>query len=496
MDDERYDIYDPGQGHQDDDTDQQTETGEVTEPDDLTDIEDVSGQEKETGAGCEAEDINSGYKSERTDAGYEVRDKYRADFYDRPEAEKAPRRRKKSGNSAARVFTILLTVCVIGSMGFYGWKYWNMLRDSGGMAEKETENQLSLSQEKEKEQESGIQKSRAMVLDVSDVVAQVMPSVVAITNKSIQEVEYWFRTMEIENESSGSGFIIARTQDELLIATNAHVVQDATSLSVCFTVDNAGEGTEMETAVAEAVIKGMDTSSDLAVVSVTLEDIPEQAKDQIQVATLGSSEDLEIGEPAVAIGNALGYGQSVTLGIISALNRPVTIDGTTNDLIQTDAAINFGNSGGVLLDVEGHVIGISSAKAASYGVEGMGYAIPIDTAKPVLETLMNRVTRKKVDADQVGYLGITPRDISVEGRSLYNMPEGVFVYEVDPGSPADQAGIQRGDVITYFDGNSVDSSERMKDLREYYASGEQVEIVFQRVTGGMYREMTVKVTLR
>lgn len=496
MDDERYDIYDPGQGHQDDDTDQQTETGEVTEPDDLTDIEDVSGQEKETGAGCEAEDVSSGYKSERTDAGYEVRDKYRADFYDRPEAEKAPRRRKKGGNSAARVFTILLTVCVIGSMGFYGWKYWNLLRDSGGMAEKETENQLSLSQEKEKEQESGIQKSRAMVLDVSDVVAQVMPSVVAITNKSIQEVEYWFRTMEIENESSGSGFIIARTQEELLIATNAHVVQDATSLSVCFTVDNAGEGTEMETAVAEAVIKGMDTSSDLAVVSVTLEDIPEQAKDQIQVATLGSSEDLEVGEPAVAIGNALGYGQSVTLGIISALNRPVTIDGTTNDLIQTDAAINFGNSGGVLLDVEGHVIGISSAKAASYGVEGMGYAIPIDTAKPVLETLMNRVTRKKVDADQVGYLGITPRDISVEGRSLYNMPEGVFVYEVDPGSPADQAGIQRGDVITYFDGNSVDSSERMKDLMEYYASGEQIEIVFQRVTGGMYREMTVKVTLR
>ena len=240
MDDERYDIYDPGQGHQDDDTDQQTETGEVTEPDDLTDIEDVSGQEKETGAGCEAEDINTGYKSERTDAGYEVRDKYRADFYDRPEAEKAPRRRKKGGNSAARVFTILLTVCVIGSMGFYGWKYWNLLRDSGGMAEKETENQLSLSQEKEKEQESGIQKSRAMVLDVSDVVAQVMPSVVAITNKSIQEVEYWFRTMEIENESSGSGFIIARTQDELLIATNAHVVQDATYLSVCFTVDNAG----------------------------------------------------------------------------------------------------------------------------------------------------------------------------------------------------------------------------------------------------------------
>ena len=473
MDDERYDIYDPENRQQDNDIDQHTEMGNSVEPEDLTEAGDIP------------------------DSGYDAENRFGADIQRESDSGVSPEpRRKKHTNYAASFFTILLTVCVIGSMGYYGWKYWNLFRASGGAAERETEQQLSLSQEKEKEQESGTQKSKAMVLDVSDVVAQVMPSVVAITNKSIQEVEYWFRTMEIENESSGSGFIIARTQDELLIATNAHVVQDASSLSVCFTVDNAGEGTEMETAVAQAVIKGMDTANDLAVVSVALEDIPEQANGQIQVATLGSSQDLKVGEPAVAIGNALGYGQSVTLGIISALNRPVTIDGMTNSLIQTDAAINFGNSGGVLLDVEGHVIGISSAKAASYGVEGMGYAIPIDTAKPVLETLMNRVTRKKVDADQMGYLGITPRDISVEGRSLYNMPEGVFVYEVEPGSPADQAGIQRGDVITYFDENSVDSSERLKELMEYYASGEQLEIVLQRITGGAYREMTVKVILK
>jgi serine protease Do len=301
--------------------------------------------------------------------------------------------------------------------------------------------------------------------------------------------------MQIENESSGSGFIIARTQDELLIATNAHVVEDATSLSVCFTVDNAGEGAQMETAVAQAVIKGMDTANDLAVVSVAVDDIPEQAKDEITIAAMGSSSDLKVGEPAIAIGNALGYGQSVTLGIISALNREVTIDGVTSSLIQTDAAINFGNSGGVLLDVDGNVIGISSAKAASTGVEGMGYAIPIDTAKPILETLMNRETRTKLDEDQVGYLGVSLRDISTEARSLYNMPEGVFVYEVEGGSPADQAGIRRGDVITYFDGTSVASRERLGEQLSYYASGEQVEIVLQRVSGGAYQQQTVTVTL-
>jgi serine protease Do len=226
-----------------------------------------------------------------------------------------------------------------------------------------------------------------------------------------------------------------------------------------------------------------------------VDDIPEQAKDEITIATMGSSSDLKVGEPAIAIGNALGYGQSVTLGIISALNREVTIDGVTSSLIQTDAAINFGNSGGVLLDVDGNVIGISSAKAASTGVEGMGYAIPIDTAKPILETLMNRVTRTKLDEDQVGYLGVSLRDISTEARSLYNMPEGVFVYEVEGDSPADQAGIRRGDVITYFDGTSVDSRERLGEQLSYYASGEQVEIVLQRVSGGAYKQQTVTVTL-
>lgn len=482
MDDERYDIHDPEGRQSDDMTDKETET-EYSETESAGSMADAQ--------------VHSDYSTQQGASGAYDSDSVRVDSGRRPQKRKRRRRLKSHTNHAAAVFTVLLTVCVIGSIVFYGQKYWRLLRLSGETVPRETEEQLSLavSDEKNEREEEEVKVRKAMVLDVSDVVAEVMPSVVAITNKSTQEVEYWFRTMEIENESSGSGFIIARTQEELLIATNAHVVEDASSLSVCFTVDNAGEGAEMEMAVAEAVIKGTDTVNDLAVVSVALEDIPEQARDEITVATLGSSADLVVGEPAIAIGNALGYGQSVTLGIISALNREVTVDDNTSSLIQTDAAINFGNSGGVLLDVEGHVIGISSAKAASYGVEGMGYAIPIDTAKPVLENLMNRVVRKKVDDDRVGYLGISPRDISSEGRSLYNMPEGVFVYEVAEGSPAEKAGIQRGDVITYFDGNSVDSSERLGEQLEYYASGEQVEIVLQRVVGGIYQQQTVTVTL-
>jgi serine protease Do len=465
MDDERYGINDSGNENNDIPAEPEVSASRQSEPE-TPEWEDVSGE-------------------------------YRAQDSKRREKHRM-RTQVHRTNRAATVFTVLLTLCVVGSMGYYGHKYWKLFQGSDGQAEQETESELLLvlnEGEKETSGESTQKQAKAMVLDVSDMVAEVMPSVVAITNKSTQEVEYWFRTMQIENESSGSGFIIARTQDELLIATNAHVVEDATSLSVCFTVENAGEGTQMETAVAQAVIKGMDTVNDLAVVSVAVDDIPEQAKDEITIATMGSSSDLKVGEPAIAIGNALGYGQSVTLGIISALNREVTIDGVTSSLIQTDAAINFGNSGGVLLDVDGNVIGISSAKAASTGVEGMGYAIPIDTAKPILETLMNRVTRTKLDEDQVGYLGVSLRDISTEARSLYNMPEGVFVYEVEGDSPADQAGIRRGDVITYFDGTSVDSRERLGEQLSYYASGEQVEIVLQRVSGGAYQQQTVTVTL-
>lgn len=458
-------------------------------------------------------------------------------------------------NRTVTVFTALLTICIIGSLGYYGVSYWNLLKASRmPVKEEETEERIALKDQTAEHAEQNGEtdgNARAMVLDVSGVVADVLPSVVAITNKSIQEVEYLFwRRMEVENESSGSGFIVAETQNELLIATNAHVVKDASTLNVCFTVDGPGTDTEFvramepesttweqepvtengeaaeteslpgediyaaaghdasadedsastieidsDSTVVEAVVKGMDTSMDLAVVSVVLEDIPEHIRNRIVVATLGASSELLVGEPAVAIGNALGYGQSVTLGIISALDREVTVDNVTSCLIQTDAAINFGNSGGVLINVDGEVVGINSAKATANGAEGMGYAIPIDDAKPVLEELMNRVTRTKVAEDEIGYLGISPRDISAEGRSLYNMPRGIFVYEVASGSPAEKAGIRRGDIITQFDGNTVTSSERLGELLEYYAAGEQIELEVQSIVGGSYQAWKITVTL-
>lgn len=493
---------------------------------------------------CDFHMLQKCEESRRSTGGAEMDDE-RYDFHDEEsdaddqgpfqpeqdtEKENAFKRSGSRGkNRTVTVFTVLLTVCIIGSLGYYGISYWNMLKESRvPEKEQETEERIALrdpAADYAQESEVIAGNARAMVLDVSGVVAEVLPSVVAITSKSIQEVEYLFwRRMEIENESSGSGFIIAETQNELLIATNAHVVEDAAALNVCFTVDEQENSTgpvketetdstaadnhaaadedsasileiDSDSTVVEAIVKGIDTSMDLAVVSVALEDIPERIRSRLAVATLGASSDLLVGEPAVAIGNALGYGQSVTLGIISALNREVTVDNVTNRLIQTDAAINFGNSGGVLINVDGEVIGINSAKAAANGAEGMGYAIPIDDAKPVLAELMNRVTRTKVAAEEIGYLGISPRDISVEGRSLYNMPRGIFVYEVASGSPAEKAGIVRGDIITQFDGNTVTSSERLGELLEYYAAGEQIELEVQSIVGGSYQARKVIVTL-
>ncbi len=333
--------------------------------------------------------------------------------------------------------------------------------------------------------------ARAMVLDVSDVVRRVMPSVVAITNKSVQEVTYMFRgTMEVESESSGSGIIIGQTEDELLIATNYHVVEDATTLTVCFTVNAENE----EDAIVPAVVKGSDEQYDLSVIAVTMEDIPEDVLAQITVAEFGSSADLSVGEPAIAIGNALGYGQSVTLGIVSALDRTIEVDGSAYTYIQTDAAINFGNSGGALLNADGEVIGINSAKAASSGVEGMGYAIPIDEAEPILAVLMDRETREKLDRSECGYLGVYVQNVSAEARNLYEIPNGVFVSQVTSGSPAEEAGLQKGDIISRMDGLSVTSADRFEELQEYYRAGETISLEILRANKGIYVSQTLQIT--
>jgi serine protease Do len=341
-------------------------------------------------------------------------------------------------------------------------------------------------------------------LDVSDIVAEAMPSVVSITTKSIQEVQSYYgmfgyggyAPQEQEVEGSGSGIIIGKNDTELLVATNYHVVEDADTLSVCFVDNEAYEGS----------VKGYDENKDLAVVSVLLDDISDDTMDQISIATIGSSDDLVVGEQVVAIGNALGYGQSVTTGIVSAKNR--RLDSTTSsvesgdvdstdgvNLIQTDAAINPGNSGGALLNMNGEVVGINSAKLASTEVEGMGYAIAISDVSDILENLMNEVKRDRLEDDEHGILGITGSTVSTEGIQIYGIPQGVYVSDVTEGGAADEAGIKKNYVITAFDGKSITSIDQLVERLYYYAPGEEVDVTVQVLGSDGYEEKTVTVTL-
>lgn len=337
-----------------------------------------------------------------------------------------------------------------------------------------------------------------------------MPSVVAITTVSVQEIPSFFgySSHQYKSASTGSGIIVGDNDDELLIATNNHVVDGATTLSVCFIGDdvanaetetvNAGDNGDLnvEDAVS-AKIKGTDADNDLAVVAVKKSDIPEDTLNQIKIAQIGSSDDLAVGQQVVAIGNALGYGQSVTSGWISALNRTISTDDGTNStgLIQTDAAINPGNSGGALLNMKGELIGINSAKYADSAVEGMGYAIPISKAKPILEELMNRETREKVDSSKKGYLGVSLANLTTEAIEMYNMPTGAFVRSVEDDSPAQEAGICKGDIIVKFDGQKVSDGDDLLDKLQYYKSGEKIEAVIARATNGEYEENTIELTL-
>lgn len=328
--------------------------------------------------------------------------------------------------------------------------------------------------------------------DISQVAENSMSSIVAITTISVQQVQsMFFGTQEQTEEGSGSGIIVDQNDSELLIATNNHVVEGAQNLSVCFTVEVENQ----EDLVVEGQIKGTDPEHDLAIVAVKLADIPEEVKTKIKVIEMGDSDQLKVGQQVVAIGNALGYGQSVTVGYVSALNREVTVDDVTNSLIQTDAAINFGNSGGALLNTSGQLIGINSVKAAAEGVEGMGYAIPVNTATPILSDLMNRTTRTKVDTEKKGYMGVTLADVSDEAKEVYNMPSGAFVYSVEEGSAAEKAGFKKGDIITKFDGVTIGSRDEMLSRMDYYEAGETVDVVLSSANSGEYEERTVTITL-
>lgn len=333
------------------------------------------------------------------------------------------------------------------------------------------------------------------VTDVTQVVKDAMPSVVSVNGKYIERMTFWGQEFSQEGMGSGSGIIVGKNDTELLLVTNYHVVSSAEELTVQFV--NGDQ--------AQAQVKGVDEDKDLAIIAVQLGDISNDVMDQITIAKLGSSDELTVGEPVIAIGNALGYGQSVTTGVVSALDRTIgtattqsvseNMDTEINTFIQTDAAINPGNSGGALLNIKGEVIGINSSKIGDTRVEGMCYAIPISDAKPIIEELMAKETRLKVAEEDRGYLGITGVDVKTEYTQLYGVPKGVYVSSVTEGSGADKAGLMKGDIIVEMNGEEITSMAELKNELQYYAAGTTVTLKLMQAYPDGYRENVVEVTL-
>lgn len=403
-----------------------------------------------------------------------------------PQPPKLPKTHKKSGAGPK----IVLTVCLALLFGVIaGGVIWGMdfLRDKVMDNDKlpSSFEEYLKKGEKDETESVSVKNYTEIVTDVSEVVEEVMPSVVSITTISTSEYYNFFGySIPQQSESSGSGVIVGSNDTELLIVTNNHVISGATSLTVTFA---DGE-------ISEALVKGSDANMDLAVVAVPLENIKEETMAAITIAEIGDSTALKVGEPAIAIGNALGYGQSVTCGIISAIDREVTVDNVTNKLIQTDAAINPGNSGGALLNVEGQLIGINSVKYSSTEVEGMGYAIPISSAMPIIEKLMDRETKEKVDGES-GYLGIAGATVTEEASYIYNLPAGVFVSEVIDDYGAKKGGLKSGDIIIEIEGTSITSMESLQNELAYYAPGETISMEVMTQTNSGYVEKELKVTL-
>lgn len=415
---------------------------------------------------------------------------------------------KNSKKLAKKIGAITLSAVLFGSVAagsFQAVNYFSPVSKTTGSSGSTTSNNSSSTSLLKTTAVSG--SSNTGSLDVSDITTSAMPSIVAITNKSVQEVQDYFSQFGFggqgqpqtqETESQGSGIIIGKNDSELLMVTNNHVVEGADTLSVCF-IDNQ---------VYEANVKGTDAENDLAVIAVPLDSISDDTMSQIAVASIGDSDSLKVGEQVVAIGNALGYGQSVTTGIVSAVNRALSNnssdtqdsnsssdDSSSATYIQTDAAINPGNSGGALLNMNGEVIGINSAKLASTEVEGMGYAIPISRVSDIIDNLMNQTTRTKVDSDKQGTIGIKGINVTSDVQEKYNLPEGIYVSEVTSGSAAEKAGITSGSVITKFDGKSVTDIESLQDLLQYYKAGETVELTLQVPDSDSYKEKTVSISL-
>ena len=408
--------------------------------------------------------------------------------YSQPEHTGREKKQKKKMPKAAAVIGLALLFGVVSSATFLasnilGNKILGLENTSSPKSEARTATPMA----------SSVSKSTSAVTsDVSAIVENVMPSVVSITNLSIQQIQDFFGgTQKYETQSAGTGIIIGQTDDELLIVTNHHVIQSSETLTVTFSDESS----------IEAHVKGSNPGHDVAVIAVQKNQVSEETMKNIAVATLGDSTQLKVGEPAIAIGNALGYGQSVTTGVISAVDRVIPTEQYSGEgeaqgisMIQTDAAINEGNSGGALLNINGEVIGINSAKIAGSKVEGVGYAIPISDVSDIIDGLMNQKTKYKVAEGSQGYLGITCFD--VENAQKYHMPSGVYVYETVEGGPADRAGITKGNIITAVNGSGVDGKDALQKELTYYAVGETVNVTIQvPENNGEYTEKTVRVTL-
>ena len=435
--------------------------------------------------------------------------------------QQAPTRPRKKNTSAARIAkkagAIALSAVLFGGVAsgtFLGVNYAAGYRNNASTA---ASSESASASSQTASSSSSLLKATTPVstgsaassgsLDVSSVAESVMPSIVSITNKSVQEVQNYFsmfgyggQAQEVESTSVGSGIIIGKNDTELLIVTNNHVVEGADTLSASF-IDNS---------VYEATIKGTDSDNDLAVIAVPLSSISDDTMSQIAVAAVGDSDSLKVGEQVVAIGNALGYGQSVTTGIVSATDRTLSSSDSSDSnalisstvttketptYIQTDAAINPGNSGGALINMNGEVIGINSNKIGGTVVEGIGYAIPISAAEPILSDLMTYETREKVDDSQVGYLGIIPQSVTSDAAELYGMPEGVYISQVEDGTPAAEAGLLRGDIIQKLDNKKVSTADELREQLKYYSAGETIDVLVMRSIDGEYVERTVTVTL-
>lgn len=432
----------------------------------------------------------SGDEQEHNPNYYEKKD-YEKKDYEKKDSEKETKGKKKHGFAVTlgKTAAIALVFGLVSGAVFYGTGYTlDYINGDVKSSEEVTEDLKGNSSNKGGALSATSVSTATTVNDVSDIVENAMPSIVSITNIGEQRINFFGQSLTQNTEGAGSGFIIGQTDDVIYIATNNHVVANATKLTVNF-IDNQS---------VTAEVKGTDAGTDLAVLSVATGDVPKETLKKIKVAALGNSEELRVGEGAVAIGNALGYGQSVTTGVISAMNREVTVEdeytGTsvTNELIQTSAAINPGNSGGALLNMKGEVIGINSVKYAQTDVEGMGFAIPISQAEPIIRKLIDR---EVVDEGETAYLGVSGQDVTSQISEAYGMPEGVYVTRVIEDSAAAKAGIQNGDIITGFDGRKVTSMEGLRDDLQYYAAGTTVDMVIRKNQDGEWKEQTLSVTL-